>query len=107
MTTEKRDNLSKLLDQLEAEMREQALWQGSPPPRDAFESSVPFFADRMAFAEWLQWVFVARMRAIIEGGHPLPDSCQIAPMAEESLRGIQADTTRITVILAQFDEHFE
>ena len=105
--TEIRDNLSRLLDQLETEMRQQALWQGSPPPRQAFESSVPFFADRMAFTEWLQWVFVARMRAIIEGGHPLPENCQIAPMAEECLRGMQVDTRRITLILTELDEHFE
>lgn len=107
MTDPTRRQLSTLLDALEDEMREIALWQGTPPPREAFESSVPFFADQMAFSEWLQWVFVARFRAIIEGGHPLPDNCQVAPMAEEALRGMNTDVSRITMLLVEVDSLFD
>ena len=88
-------------------MRRQALWQGVPPSEQAFESQLPFFADRMVFTEWLQWVFVARMRAILEGHHPLPEHCQIAPMAEEALRGMNTETKGIILILTAFDAHFD
>lgn len=107
MTDLTRQQLNELLDALEREMRARDLWQGTPPPRDAFDSNVPFFADQMAFTEWLQWVFVARFRAIVEGGHPLPDNCQVAPMAEEALRGMDTDVSRITTLLVEVDMLFD
>jgi uncharacterized protein YqcC (DUF446 family) len=60
----------------------------------------------MNFSEWLQWVFIARFRAILEADHPLPGQCDIAPMAEEALKGMEQETSQIVQILKQFDAHF-
>jgi hypothetical protein len=32
--------------------------------------------------EWLQWVFVPRLHALIDGGHALPGECSVQPLAE-------------------------
>lgn len=95
-----------LLDELEKELRHIDLWQGQPPAAEAFESSVPFFADTMDFSQWLQWVFIARFRAIIAGDHPLPRSCDVKPMAEEAMDHAQGRTHHLLALLEDFDRQF-
>ena len=101
-----RAQLSSLLDDLQTELDQQGLWTPQPPAPSAFDSSTPFFADTMNFSEWLQWVFIARFRAILEADHPLPGQCDIAPMAEEALKGMEQDVTGIINLIKQFDDQF-
>jgi len=106
MTDPRAQTLSALLDDIEMELRNLGIWSGQPPPPSAFASSMPFFADQMSFDTWLQWVLLARFRALIEGALPLPESCQIAPMAEESLQHIEQDTQCLVDLLHQLDAVF-
>ncbi len=73
--------------QIEVELRRLGAWEAEPPPREAFQSDKPFCLDTMEFTQWLQFVFVERMKVLIENGHPLPSVSGIAPMAEEHFRG--------------------
>ncbi|MED5388430.1 MAG: YqcC family protein [Pseudomonadota bacterium] len=102
----KRTQLAGLLDDLQAELDQQGLWETHPPSPTAFDSSTPFFADTMDFSQWLQWVFIARFRAILDANHPLPGQCDVAPMAEEALKEMDADITEVINLLKQFDDHF-
>ncbi|WP_297765158.1 YqcC family protein [uncultured Alcanivorax sp.] len=102
----KRAQLICLLDNLQTEMDQQGLWEQQAPAPSAFDSSTPFFADTMAFSQWLQWVFIARFRAILDADHPLPGQCDVSPMAEEALKGMEQDVSEIIDLLKQFDEHF-
>lgn len=104
---ERRTALKNLLAELETEMRARDLWEGSPPPPEAFDSATPFCADTLDFTQWLQWVFIARFRALLGGDHPLPAVCDIAPMAEEALRGLEADTGEVLRLLVEFDSYFD
>ena len=101
-----RESLLILLGHIEREMQTLALWSAQPPEQTAFESDVPFFADTMPFEQWLQWVFLNRFRAILEGGHPLPDQCSVAPMAEEAIQRIGKDIAPLIASLKAFDEQF-
>ena len=65
--TDTRGQLKTLLDDMQSELQTLGLWEGHPPEPEAFESSTPFFADRMDFSQWLQWVFIARFRASATG----------------------------------------
>lgn len=98
--------LTRMLDDIEAELRLIGYWSGQPPDEHAFASSMPFFADRMRFEEWLQWVLVARFRALIDGALPLPERCQIAPMAEEALKLADQDISRLLALLHELDALF-
>lgn len=100
------DQLTDLLDNIENELQTLSLWDSQPPPSSAFESSTPFFADKMAFQQWIQWVFIARFRALIEGNLPLPAQCGIAPMAEEAFKGNEQDVTRLLKFIRDFDAAF-
>jgi uncharacterized protein YqcC (DUF446 family) len=106
MTDPRARILSVLLDDIETELRNLRIWSAQPPAPAAFASSMPFYADQMSFDEWLQWVLVARFRALIEGSLQLPESCQIAPMAEESLKHIEQDTRILVDLLHQLDALF-
>ena len=70
------------LQQLEAELRAAALWGAQPPSEQALASTMPFMYDTLQIEEWLQWVFVPRLHAMIDGGHPLPGECSVQPLAE-------------------------
>lgn len=98
--------LTRMLDDIEAELRLIGYWSGQPPDEQAFASSMPFFADRMRFEEWLQWVLLARFRALIDGALPLPERCQIAPMAEEALQRADQDLSRLLALLHELDALF-
>ena len=98
--------LSRVLEEIEAELRLLGCWSGQPPDEQAFTSSMPFFADRMSFEEWLQWVLVARFRALIDGALPLPERCQIAPMAEEALKLPGQDLSHLLGLLHELDALF-
>ena len=88
--TESDSRVARVADSLlriEIELRRLGAWESEPPPAEAFRSDKPFCLDTMAFTQWLQFVFVDRMKVLIEGGHRLPEGSGIAPMAEEHFRG--------------------
>jgi len=88
-----------LLSRMEAEMRRLGLGSASPPPPDAFASTAPFCHDRMDFDQWLRWVLIPRMTALLDQEAPLPSECHIAPMAELTFAGKDADRTQKLVAL--------
>ena len=59
--------------------------------------------DTLEFTQWLQFVFVARMKVIIENDHPLPSASGIAPMAEEHFRGRAESGNRLVRELEAID----
>lgn len=84
-------HLSRVADCLlciEMEMRRLELWSADRPDEEALASTQPFCIDTLNFAEWLQFIFIERMKVLVEGGHPLPSVSGIAPMAEEYVRGL-------------------
>ncbi len=87
--TEPRDHIGQVADsllQIEMELRQLGMWEAERPSPEAFQSTQPFCIDTLEFTQWLQFVFVERMKVIIEQGHPLPAVSGMAPMAEEYFR---------------------
>ncbi|KGQ27224.1 anhydro-N-acetylmuramic acid kinase [Gallibacterium anatis] len=83
----KKENLlAEYLSELQQIMQQHQLWQLQPPPASAFESQQPFALDTMEATEWLQWVFIPRMSALIEAEAPLPTAIAISPYLEEALK---------------------
>lgn len=106
MSTDTRQALRGLLDDIQVELQSLGLWETCPPEPAAYRSTTPFFADTMRFTQWLQWVFIARFRALLEDNHPLPAQCDVAPLAEETLRDLPEDTDRLMALIRDFDDHF-
>lgn len=66
-----------LLDELEEELRQLGWWEQQAPSVQALQSQEPFCIDTLELAQWLQWVFIPRMRNLLNAGHALPSQCAI------------------------------
>src|SRR5690606_19899299 len=88
---------------LEGELRRLQMWTEVAPNPDALASSAPFCVDTLALEAWLQWVFVPRLRTLIEAGAPLPAKCAISPVAEVAYQAREAELATLFKILRQID----
>lgn len=70
---------------IERAMRDGGYWHDQAPKPAAMASRTPFCADTLVFTEWLQFLFIPKMRALIERGGPLPQQSAIAVMATQKL----------------------
>ncbi len=87
---------------IERELRLLGLWSVDSPAPEALASVEPFCVDTLRFEQWLQWIFLPRMKVIVEADQPLPAASGICAMAEvvyreshvatllEALRGFDA-----------------
>jgi uncharacterized protein YqcC (DUF446 family) len=91
------------LQAIEQSMRELALWQLTPPQAEAFASTEPFCIDSMQAEEWLQWVLLPRMHALLDANAPLPTRFAITPYFEEALKDKQPNCLPLLVLLQQLD----
>lgn len=97
MKTIYRDVAEQLL-QLEAELRRLELWQSELPPAEALASTEPFCVDTLTLPQWLQFVFLPRMRQLVEMEESLPRQCGIAPIAEEFFKNTSGTETLIALL---------
>lgn len=106
--TPDRQLVSLVLDEIEEELRSLGLWQdeSSRPAPEAFSSTIPFCLDTMQFHEWLQFIFIPKMKDVLEKEGVLPDRVLIHTMAEEIYRGKWARFRKLIVALKKLDELF-
>ncbi|MGC8121517.1 YqcC family protein [Marinobacter sp. VGCF2001] len=89
---------------IEIELRQLGVWQYEALPPAAFESTQPFCLDTMSFTQWLQFVFLEKMKSLVEAGGPLPAVSGIAPMAEEHFRGREQSGRELVAVLEEMDQ---
>nr|WP_087022888.1 YqcC family protein [Thaumasiovibrio subtropicus] len=83
----KHQRCQQLLAELKRVLVDNEVWQIAPPEPSRLESVMPFSADMLSGEEWLQWVFIPRMTAVLEQAHPLPHGFEISPYFEEVTKG--------------------
>jgi uncharacterized protein YqcC (DUF446 family) len=94
--------VSQLLD-VERALRKMNCWSDITPSLEALASTQPFSVDTLEFVEWLQFIFLPQMHLLVEAAAPLPQNCQIAPMAEEYLKGSSEEITELIALLKAID----
>ena len=95
--------LAERLLQVEAELRAMQLWELDSPPAEAMASIEPFALDQLRFSQWLQFVFIPRLQLSCDNRDSLPESCSVAPMAEEFYRINLIDAEAVINQLASID----
>ncbi|NOU50676.1 YqcC family protein [Pseudoalteromonas sp. JBTF-M23] len=90
------------LQALEQALASAKLWQITPIDPQLLQSTQPFCCDTLQFEQWLQFVFIPKMSALIAQDLPLPTNIAIAPMAQMTLSD-QANYDVILSILEQID----
>ncbi|WP_026970315.1 YqcC family protein [Aliagarivorans marinus] len=91
---------------IEAELKRLQLWQPMPPSAQALESVAPFCVDTLSFPQWLQFVLIPRMDAILDSGQALPSKVAIHPYAEEALKHSEVDVSELLALILSFDRSF-
>ncbi|MDX2349236.1 MAG: YqcC family protein [Porticoccus sp.] len=93
---------SRLLE-VERVLRKMNCWSDITPSPEALTSTQPFAVDTLEFVEWLQFVFLPRIHLLVEAAAPLPQNCQIAPMAEESINRSSHQAAELIKLLESID----
>lgn len=95
-----------LLSDIEDRMRVLDLWQSLPPEPEAFSSTEPFCIDTMSAEQWLQWILLPKMNALLDSGAPLPDGFAIYPYFELAFAGRHEALQPLLVSLLALDNLF-
>lgn len=74
------------LSDLQIAMRLHNVWDATPPSLEAMANPQPFCVETLSPTQWLQWVFIPRMNAILEANAQLPRNFAITPYLEEALK---------------------
>lgn len=88
---------------IERELRVLGWWQEIPPSDEDLSSREPFCVDTLDFDQWLQWIFLPRMKTILEHDLALPNASGILEMAQMVYASRAQETRRLQELLAQFD----
>lgn len=96
-------HLAEQLLLVECELRKLGYWSELPPSPDALASQAPFCVDTLAFEQWLQWIFLPRMKIIVENDLDLPQASGIRPMAEVAYRERLVEVHGLLNVLGEFD----
>jgi uncharacterized protein YqcC (DUF446 family) len=89
---------------IERELRAIGMWGGESPSMDRLSSTEPFCVDTLALEEWLQWIFLPRMKLIIESGADLPTASGIRAIAEMAYASEGARVAPLLDALGAFDQ---
>ncbi|MBG6460826.1 YqcC family protein [Pseudomonas aeruginosa] len=95
-----------LADQLlliERELRALGWWSESSPAPEALASPAPFCVDTLALEQWLQWIFLPRMKLILESDSALPQASGILAMAEVAYAQRGEEVAGLLAALGEFD----
>src|SRR4051794_37140592 len=92
-------------DEIEAELKRIGYWQQQPLKPEAYQFKQAFAADTMAFPQWLQFVFLPRVREIAAQRKQVPDASNVGAYAVRELDG-DPKADQLVTILSEFDSLF-
>lgn len=98
--------IAQLAEQLlliERELRVLGWWEVEAPSAEALASQEPFCVDSLTFEQWLQWIFLPRMKSLLEADADLPSVSGIQAMAEMVYREQPGVARRLLELLGEFD----
>jgi len=97
--------VSRSIDEIEQEMRRIGLWRAEPLRPEQMQFKQAFAMDTMTFAQWLQFVFVPRVREAV-AANSFPSSSSVGVQAVREFDG-DPDADRLIQLLSEFDALFE
>ena len=98
------NRIADILLEVEATLRINGKWDESSPDNNALTSEQPFCMDTLAFEQWLQWIFLPRMKVTLEETRPLPAKSSIFIYAQECLHKSDPSTSSLLKLIKRFDD---
>lgn len=99
------ERVGQQVSRIESEMRNAGLWQSEPLRPEQYEFSQAFAMDTMSFAQWLQFVFLERVKEAISE-NAFPSRSMVAAQAVREFDGVHEASSLVTA-LADFDAMIE
>lgn len=96
------------LNAIEAEMKRIGMWQARPLTADQLDFHAAFGGDKMAFEQWLQFIFISNVRDLIAANGKFPNHSQVADQAFREWRmwGDREGVDQLLELLNDFDALF-
>ena len=98
------NRIADVLLEVEANLRIHGKWDAHKPDASDLNSTIPFCMDTLKFEQWLQWIFLPRMKDTLEQTKPLPSQSGIFEYAEECLQKNDPSTNTLLKQLKTFDD---
>ena len=95
--------IRRILLDIESELKALGLWQEEEIDPQLLSSTEPFCCDTLNFEQWLQFILIPKMHALLTQQQPLPTKASITPMAEHVWHN-QADKLPLIELLRSFDD---
>ena len=97
------EHMHELLAALELALLEAGWWGEESPDEAALATTEPFCVDTLRFSEWLQWVYIPKMRDYIASQGALPERSGLLAIAEEAWRGSAENTDGLLLVMRALD----
>lgn len=91
--------------EIENEMKRIGLWRDEPLREEQYEFRQAFAMDTMTFSQWLQFIFVPKVKGIIAAGDKFPGQSEVGAQAFREFVAWN-DTERLLGLLDEFDSLF-
>jgi uncharacterized protein YqcC (DUF446 family) len=105
MTTRLQQDALRYADLIEREMRSIGYWQNQPLRPEQMKFTQAFAMDTMTFTQWLQFVFLPRVREAV-ASNQFPSGSSVGTQAVREFDGdVNAD--RLVTLLSEFDALFD
>jgi len=98
------ERIADVILEIEATLRISGKWDGCQPATSSLESTQPFCIDTLNFEQWLQWIFLPRVKQILEQQLALPAKSNIHEYAEDYFHKKDPHTANILALIKRFDD---
>ncbi|HEY6306209.1 MAG TPA: YqcC family protein [Candidatus Angelobacter sp.] len=98
-------DVTRYADLIEAEMRRIGFWQSRPLQPEQMKFTQAFAMDTMAYTQWLQFIFLTRVREAA-ASNQFPSSSSVGAQAVREFDG-NPDADALVTLLAEFDALFD
>lgn len=100
------EKINDALNTLESELIRVDLWSDEPPTPEQLASREPFGVDTMTFEQWLQWIFIPKLREMINmpAFNGMAHSSDIHTMADYLFKDYPENTDNVTKIIQSIDK---
>jgi uncharacterized protein YqcC (DUF446 family) len=96
------------INQIETEMKNVGMWQDEPLPPDKLAVKAAFGQDKLSFEQWLQFIFIPRVKEIIatKGNWPPESQVSLQAWREWKQYGSEDKCDHLLGLLKEFDALF-
>jgi uncharacterized protein YqcC (DUF446 family) len=105
MTSKLQQDVIRYADLIEAEMQHIGYWQAEPLRPEQLKFTQAFAMDTMTFTQWLQFIFLPRVREAA-ATNQFPSGSSVGTQAVREFDG-DDDASNLVTLLSEFDALFD